>query len=238
VEAISGFTRFDGAVKYGSVDMVAFLYEGGYCWPHYEHNVMGCRPLHSAMKYSHTQVVRFLLEQDENYIEYIDMRNRTLLHIAATHGNVLVMELLSSKYVFTLWEMESVMDINREIPLHAAASGGYTEAIRFFLDHGVHICTEDNSGFFPEHKAIMGGHIDSLKFLISAKDIYRHGRFEYRLPVSKKLLQHGYLPLYMATMAGHKDMVLFLLMISRWLDIGARDEYGCTPLLLVVKGET
>jgi hypothetical protein len=52
-------------------------------------------------------------------------------------------------------------------PLHAAASNGYTEAVRLLLDNGARIDRRDNLEGTALEVAAYEGHIDTVSFLLS-----------------------------------------------------------------------
>lgn len=91
------------------------------------------------------------------FIEY----ERTLLYVAAEHGHIRIVEILSKK--------EADIDLkNRygETLLHYAAKYGHTQVLENLLGRSTNVNVQSEVGRTPLHDAANNGHIEVVKHLI------------------------------------------------------------------------
>uniref|UniRef100_A0A8C6XPG1 Uncharacterized protein n=1 Tax=Naja naja TaxID=35670 RepID=A0A8C6XPG1_NAJNA len=140
--------------------------------------------------------------------------NETLLHVAATHGHLEIIDYLISKGA----KLE-VKDNKGRTPLHRAAEKGHDKAVNRLLQAGANIvASKDMDGCTPMHYAAISGNMEILEELLVAgnnknindKNIWRKT------------------PLHLAAEHGHSNLIDFLL--SNGSAINALDNNKDTPL--------
>uniref|UniRef100_A0A7N6ASE0 CARD domain-containing protein n=1 Tax=Anabas testudineus TaxID=64144 RepID=A0A7N6ASE0_ANATE len=94
-------------------------------------------------------------------INTVNSSNETLLHVAAEHGHLSVIELLIRKGARL-----DLQDIEGHTALHRAASKGHTEIVRALIKAGAPIYSLDLHGKTPIHLAAENQMRDSVKVLV------------------------------------------------------------------------
>ncbi|GAA6235605.1 ankyrin-2-like isoform X1 [Lates japonicus] len=97
---------------------------------------------------------------DDTNINTVSSSNETLLHVAAEHGHLSIIELLIREGA----RLDS-QDNNGHTALHRAARGGHTEIVRALIKAGAPIYTLDLHDKTPIHLAAENGHLDAVKVL-------------------------------------------------------------------------
>ncbi|KAF7645591.1 hypothetical protein LDENG_00201500 [Lucifuga dentata] len=95
-------------------------------------------------------------------INTVNSSNETLLHVAAEHGHLSVIQLLLQKGARL-----DLQDNKGHTALHRAASRGHTEAVRALLKAGSSIYTLDVQAKTPIHLAAENEHLESVKVLVA-----------------------------------------------------------------------
>lgn len=89
--------------------------------------------------------------------------NVTLLHLAASGGNIEICQ-------FLINNIQGIVDMsktNGETPLHEASSKGQIEVCKLLVDKmGIDKNPKDNQGRTPLHLAALKGHLEVCKFLL------------------------------------------------------------------------
>ncbi|XP_048458044.1 CARD- and ANK-domain containing inflammasome adapter protein [Rhincodon typus] len=98
----------------------------------------------------------------------INASNETLLHIAAAHGNVAIINYLLNKGA----KIE-VMDNKGQSPLHRAAERGHIDATKLLLQAGAHIYAEDTESRSPLQLAAESNHFSVVKLLLK-EEVRKH----------------------------------------------------------------
>ncbi len=112
----------------------------------------------------------------------------------------------------------SAWDSDGWTPLHNAAMGDQTEAVKWLIKAGAKINAKDGPGgsYTPLHGAVVYGHTEAVKLLIKAG-----------AEVNVKM-ELGYTPLHWAAGDGNTEAVKLLLEAAA--DINAKEWTGRTPL--------
>merc|ERR1719323_2007257 len=92
-----------------------------------------------------------------------DSRGRTAAHVAAAHGQVIVLGTLLGIDSSSL----SNTDKDGYTPLHYAAYHGQTAALEMMLQSETIVTTDSASSFSPLHCALVSGHEQCVQILLS-----------------------------------------------------------------------
>lgn len=136
----------------------------------------GCTPLHMATQAGHTPTVRAILaassrgsadldsgQAEARTIDAQDAEGRCALHLAASQGNVEVLEvLLEAKAVVDCQDSEG------RTPLHVAVSHGQVGAVTALARHGASLEMRDAMGNSPLFTAVQGGQQAVVAVLLDA----------------------------------------------------------------------
>ena len=99
------------------------------------------------------------------------------------------------------------------------------EAVKYFLDNGADLNIPSKAGFYPIHVTAEAGNIQTLKFLLSNKNLS---------PDIKSEASHQVTPLWIAAWKGHLDIVKYL--ISQGADVNpVNAETGDSAVYIAVK---
>uniref|UniRef100_A0ACB8F4M9 Uncharacterized protein n=1 Tax=Sphaerodactylus townsendi TaxID=933632 RepID=A0ACB8F4M9_9SAUR len=141
-------------------------------------------------------------------INAVNPSNETLLHIAAAHGHVKIIDYLISKGAKL-----DVKDKKGRIPLHIAAEKGHNDAVKILLQAGANMYSLDQEGKTPLHLASRNHHTHVLKSILGEEV----RRYKY---------QHNFL--HMAALKDDSNLVQILL--KHGAPVDAKDETGQTAL--------
>jgi ankyrin repeat protein len=158
------------------------------------------------------------IHEDDAGVDEVDDKDRTSLHLSATHGTVMVAKAILKRKTGSV----NVGEHRGKTPLHLAAAYGHMEMVKLLLEHGAEVDQECNGGLTPLHLA--------CGCVTDANDIVNH------------LLAHGAnvnsqdeekrTPLHIAAAYGRLAVVRALLAAPNKPDINAECEGGWTPLHL------
>mmetsp|Transcript_7650 Transcript_7650/g.11583 ORF Transcript_7650/g.11583 Transcript_7650/m.11583 type:complete len:292 (+) Transcript_7650:46-921(+) len=151
----------------------------------------GSTPLHWAVKYGHSAVANFLLENKAD-IESEAKNGRTPLHWAAEEGDVTMTTNLLEKKA----NIEPKAK-NGRTPLHEAAWNGHGTVVKHLLDNKANIHSKSKLGWTPLHTASCKGNLNVVKYLL-----------ENKANVDSKAL-NGLTALDLAKVNERKDIVQF-----------------------------
>ena len=173
----------------------------------------------------------------------------TLLHIAAHHGCINVIEFLIEKGLYV--NTKNKHDVTA---LHYAALNGNLKIAEILVEHGADIEVKDHNAKTPLSQATLKGHIAIMNFLISkganlrtttgrtGMDLMHTAAMSGNVPAAKLLVQldahvninaqddEGGTPLFCAVAQGHAAMIEFLL--SKGADIYLKNKKDVTILHL------
>nr|XP_034977273.1 ankyrin-3-like [Zootoca vivipara] len=144
----------------------------------------------------------------ENDINAVNSEDETLLHIAAAHGHIEIIDYLIGKGA----KLE-VKDKKGRTPLHRAAERGHGEAVKMLLQSGANMYTLDQEGKSPLHLAHQNHHTHVLKSILK-EEARRHKN------------QHNFL--HMAALRDDSELLQAILKNGALKD--AKDERGQTAL--------
>ncbi|RHY28502.1 hypothetical protein DYB32_006388 [Aphanomyces invadans] len=139
------------------------------------HPTFGDTALQIAVKASQPECVRQLLsiaaksDMDTEIVNHVDHANQAPLHVAASQGDVVCLQLLLHHGADIC-----VVQANGHTPLHCAVLGGHESCVAYILDVGgdAIINTGDGLGNTPLHCAVQLGHERLVKLLLeSAADV-------------------------------------------------------------------
>ncbi len=184
-----GWTPLHKACQNGHLEAVKFLIEAGA-------NISGSMeqpvtPIQLATYVGKTNVVKYLLELQDDIAEYVKSRESRVLALAAKMSKNDILRFL----------LESGVDPNLDgdhgmTALHRAAKNGDTEAVDLLLRSGANVNAQDNAmAAAPLHEAVRENHLEVANLLLSngAKvDSHVCGYFE---------------PVHWAATCGHLSML-------------------------------
>ncbi|XP_078075331.1 CARD- and ANK-domain containing inflammasome adapter protein [Mustelus asterias] len=144
----------------------------------------------------------------DNDVNGTNASNETLLHIAAAHGHVTIIEYLLNKGAKV-----EVRDNKRQSPLHRAAVEGHLGAAKMLLQAGAHIYALDKESRSPLQLAAENSHFSMVKLMLK-EEARNHKR--------KKSFLH------MAALRDESKLARIILQYGAPVD--AKDEKNRTPL--------
>ncbi|KAA8525041.1 hypothetical protein F0562_011465 [Nyssa sinensis] len=203
-------------------------------------------PLYMAAEAGHLELVKLMTEKRRAEMTEL-MRGKSLVHAAIKGRNRDVLDAAlryqstdavmgyQSTYSTPFNEEGSnlfchiLFDDEGRTPLSFAASVGYLDGVRYFLDKNLDITYLRDlnwKGFFPIHWASIRGHVKIID------------EFLKRCPSSWKLLNaEGQNILHVAAESGKANVVRYILQMPECVSlIDGRDTAGNTPLHLATKG--
>ncbi|XP_048520177.1 uncharacterized protein LOC109544510 isoform X2 [Dendroctonus ponderosae] len=168
--------------------------------------------LHFAASGASLNVVKFVIEQ-QLCVDVKDVNNQSPLHIAATHGNKIIVD-------FFIRETDihvDVVDNAHKTPLHFASANGHNDIVEILVKNHANTSAKDSVGLSPLHYAIYNNHVAIAKFLLEKEDT-----------VDINEAMSGFTPLHIAAESGSLELVIFLL--DKGANVNGRSDEGATPL--------
>ncbi len=167
--------------------------------------------IHQAAKEGDLAKVKALLEKNTDLINAKNENGQTPLHIAASGGQLAVVEFLISQGADI-----NLRQNNGATALHFACFGGHRDVVEWLIDNGADVNSKDNNGLTPLRVAVFRSNKEMIALLIE-KGAALNAREE-----------NGATPLHEACIRGNKDVVELL--IEKGANIGIEDDSGNTPL--------
>ncbi|KAJ9592428.1 hypothetical protein L9F63_015844, partial [Diploptera punctata] len=170
----------------------------------------GRTPLHMTAIHGRFTRSKTLIDNGA-IVDSMDKDGCTALHIAALYGH----ELLSG----TLLSFRADPNKRGRTPLHMCCLGGYVECCRKFLQAGVDLDAQDNTGKTPLHLAgffVIYCSVDCLDLLVSSGANFQLQDAQYRIPLHYAAAQGQYPCVYALVGIGSQ--------------VNKQDVDGCTPL--------
>ncbi|KAI5837829.1 ankyrin repeat-containing domain protein [Morchella snyderi] len=124
----------------------------------------GWTALHFAAANNHAGIVKVLIEKGAD-ITYMNVREKTPLHLAAEKGFDLVVSLMMDAG-FAADEAAGFFDRAGNMPLHSAAKNGHVAVVKRMLEKGVDCMTTTKAGATALHWAAKMGHEDVVAVLL------------------------------------------------------------------------
>ncbi len=215
----------------------------------------GYTALHYACLNGHIEIVKKLLDKNNNVINFVNNERETPLHLASKNGHTEIVDLLikngaitdeGNKYGYTPlhWASQNGnIDIVKALlangadptivdtkdnytPLHVVSFKGYTEIVRELLQNYPDFINEvDKQKYTALHWASKEGHTETVEILL-----------ENGAETNKSTIKNN-TPLHLASMEGHTDTVKILL--ENGADPTRVEKDNNTPLHLASrKGHT
>ncbi|KAJ4457529.1 putative ankyrin 2; brain [Paratrimastix pyriformis] len=208
------WTPLHVACDHARLDTVTWLLDQG-CDLHATDS-QGRTPLYMAVKRGSLDIAQLLVRVGgESLLCTRNQRGRTLAHVAAHRGHATLLAWLAERRLVRVQisvcaiasgsalttSLLSTLDIERQTPLHSAASAGHLNCCQLLLDRlGANPQAQDAFGNTPLHDAARNGHTECARFLV--------GRGANPHAVTGDLST----PLYMAALNGCLDIMRFLVL--------------------------
>ena len=158
---------------------------------------LGRTPLHWACATGKLHLAEQLLTRPKNAranVHAIEIRQKTSLHIAATHDRSDIVEMLL-RYQADV----NAMSDGGWTALHTACDKGFAEIVRILLKAGADTNAKLLNGMSPLHLAAQGGHAEVVQLLLGRKEVKRAARDIF-----------GFTPFLRAAQHKRKDVVQVL----------------------------
>ena len=200
-------TAIHCAAQSGSTELLRYLIAKK-CNPR-SLGFMDKAPIHFAYVMGHTEVVRFLVEEEECDICYNGESRDDVIELAVRGGNVHLIKYLTGM----LFDYPNEL---KRAPIQAACDAGHLEIMQYLVEKELcKLSFQDEDGRTMLHYAASAGKMNILKYLIqNGCDVLHTDRW-------------GQTMLHEAGDKGHLNIVKYLL-----------DEIGCNPALQDNNGDT
>ncbi|XP_067661707.1 ankyrin repeat domain-containing protein 50-like [Haliotis asinina] len=178
-------------------------------------NSDGNNILHLASFGGHVSMVKYIVLQNITDTNSRGMLQRTPLMLAALGGHIAVFDFLVSKGGET-----SLVDSLNNSVLHLGCTGGHLDMVKHILSQNiVDINGRGMFGLTPLMIAVVGGHVDTFKFLVNEGS-------------NPSLVSRcGNSILHLACRGGHVNMTGYILS-QNITDINSRGTLERTPLMV------
>ncbi|KAF8771011.1 Serine/threonine-protein phosphatase 6 like protein [Argiope bruennichi] len=213
VTAIDNATPLHWAASEGAIEVVKILLKKKAKIN--ARSVDGYTPLHLAVYSGHITVVKLLIESGAN-VNIADYKNRTAIELAVAHGKLEIVKMLSELKRINIHDKAN----DGLSLLHIAAQFGRLDIMKYLIEKGIDISSENDAGTKSIHFAARDGHKDIVQFLLDLD------------PNGKHLTVDGYTPVHYAVLGGHTDILKFL--IDKKFDINVSSRYGVLPIHMAV----
>ena len=214
-----GRTPLHTAAQYGQVSTLKYLLHNLFI------NEESSLSLKSDSTLAHTLAFMFQLKLLDRHKDSI---GNTPLHTACVHGQLNIVQLLTS---------EIGCDPNNTNSeglscIHCAAQHGHLPLVRYLIEEvGSDVTLEDEHGRSPTYLAAGGGHLDILKYLIGEKGADPHFTTSREWKTTEFSIASGRSLVYTASREGHLHVVRYLVE-QHGCDPSHKDAEGVTPLHL------
>lgn len=251
----NNYTPLHSAVESGHTETVKLLLNVGVNNDVKSENFDSRTPLYIAVRKGYTEIVKLLIYagSDVNVRGYL---GNTPLHLAARKGYTEIVKLLINAMAKILKNRDSSK--GNKTPIDLAAKYGNTEILKLLLDYEKN--NKCRSEFYPLNFAVIGGHTDTVNYLINIRSNYysiRHlnnsiwqlnnailnAALYGHTEIVKLLLDagadkdglsvSGRTPLHLAARDGYTDIVKLLLKAKA--NVYVNDKEGKTPLYYAVE---
>lgn len=174
-------------------------------------NKDGWNALHLVSRDGNLGVFRLLIANGANP-DAVTNNSRTVLHIAALHGNIDIV-----KEILQLQKLENIDVIDKcgNTPLHEAVLGGHKAIYQFLIDHKSDINRVNSVGYSVVHFAASVGSLEMLRYLVS----------EHNCDVNS-IAKSGLTPLHCAARKGYKEA--YELLVDLGANSDAKDHFART----------
>ena len=222
----------------GSLDILRFFVDGGYCNPDVT-NASNRTPLYLSAQEGHLEIVEYLLDSPSyqrprvGLVDMPDSNGNTALHAACNGGHLNIVSTITGAYKSLSIDIYAVND-NGQTPLHLAAANSHINTVMSLLSattgtptHQKLLTAVNCDGCSSLHSACQNGHYRMAMYL---SEVYPGN--VYSLNNKEEGLLHA------AAQSGNEDLVRFLVE-SHGLDPDSQDKDGVTCLHIIAKqGDT
>lgn len=211
---VQGYSALLYASSSGLVDIVELLLEKGA-----DINLLSFRnetALHVASSHGHFEVVKFLIEHDDNLLNKIDTDGNTALHLAVQNGRFKIAEFLLS---ISGIEVNTV-NKKHESPLMLAVSENRMRIVTLLCQNPNVDINLMNNEYSPLHMAVIKNALPVVKEMIVLGN--------NRLEINPKD-RYGQTPLLRALKLKFMDIALFLLDQQK-IDVNVKNNDNRTVL--------
>ena len=233
-----GFNIIHMSAQRGSLDILRFFVDGGYCNPDIT-DASKRTPLYLSAQEGHSEIVEYLLDSPSyqkprvGLVDMPDSNGSTALHAACSRGHPNIVSTITGAYKSLSIDIYTVND-NDQTPLHLAAANGHVNTVMSLLSattgtptHEKLLTAVDGDGCSSLHLACHNGHYRMALYL---SEVYPGN--VYSLNNKEEGLLHA------AAQSGNEDLVKFLVE-SHGLDPESQDKDGVTCLHIIAKqGDT
>eukprot|EP00438_Fugacium_kawagutii_P030106 Skav227842 [mRNA] locus=scaffold4698:74024:74989:- [translate_table: standard] len=167
--------------------------------------------MHAAAVWGHREGVELLLKSGLSQIRK-DGEGLEPIHLAALHGHVSLVDLLSSTF-----------EGNRLELIHRAAMQGHVAVLKSLLKESKYPSKSGDSSAI--HFAAKGGHIEAVDFLL-----------EKRASLEEVSKPEGLTALHFAASQGHAELVRHL--VGRGAQLVTKDSRGLQPIHLAIHADS
>lgn len=208
----------------GRFDIIDFFVNSLKCDPNVVEGFMGNRPIDYAAQCGHLQLVKYFVEVLGCDPSHQDKDKNNCLHVAASRGQLPVLQYLLQTKEFTPDDLEGLLEVcashgqvhvlqylietiemdknesnsNGHTPLDVAATEGRLPVVQYLLQIG----SKYGSSFSPLHVAASNGYLDMVKYLMMS---YLQMYFSHT----------SMTPFFLACKAGHLDIVKYFIEVTK-----------------------
>jgi ankyrin repeat protein len=118
-------------------------------------------PTSSALAGNHVDTAKWILEQDLDLLDRVDVQGNTVLHMAAMFGAKDCVKFLHALGV----QLEAV-DMQGRTPLMLACAAGHVSTVSTLVDKGASLSARDNLGRTAQHYAAQSGSVAVMKLAV------------------------------------------------------------------------
>ena len=233
-----GFNVIHVSAQRGSLDILRFFIDGGYCNPDIT-DASNRTPLYLSALEGHSEIVDYLLDSPSyqrlrvGLVDMPDSNGNTPLHAVCSRGHPNIVSTIIGAYKSLSIDIYTVND-NGQTPLHLAAANGHVNTVMSLLSattgtptHKKLLTAVNGDGCSSLHLACQNGHYRMALYL---SEVYSGN--VYSLNNKEEGLLHA------AAQSGNEDLVRFLVE-SHSLDPESQDKDGVTCLHIIAKqGDT